>query len=44
MTANPGMMKIEREHLLLHGPFQCVAVPGDDPQSATPCDGELLLP
>jgi hypothetical protein len=28
---NPGVTKIEREHFLLHAPFQWVAVPGDNP-------------
>ena len=28
----PGVTKIEREHFLLHAPFQWVAVPGDNPQ------------
>ncbi len=29
--ANPGVSQIEREHFLLHAPFQWVAVPGDNP-------------
>jgi len=28
---NPGITKIEREHFLLHAPFQWIAVPGDNP-------------
>ena len=28
---NPGVTKIEREHFLLHAPFQWVAIPGDNP-------------
>ena len=28
---NPGTTKIDREHFLLHAPFQWAAVPGDNP-------------
>jgi hypothetical protein len=28
---NPGVTKIEREHFLIHAPFQWVAFPGDNP-------------
>jgi hypothetical protein len=31
MAENPGVTRIEREHFLLHAPFQWKAVPGDDP-------------
>lgn len=30
-SGNPGVTKIEREHFLLHAPFQWKAVPSDNP-------------